>query len=331
MTRVLVTGGAGYIGSTLVSMLVEKGYRVRVLDVCYFGQKPLSDVIDKIDLIKNDIRTVNHNILDGIDAVIDMAAISNDPSGELNPISTFDINWIARSRIANLAKLKGVDRYLLASSCSVYGFQDGILSETSPTNPLTTYAKSNVLWENDALKLADKKFSVTSLRQATVYGLSKRMRFDLAINTMVLSCFKDGNIVIDGDGTQYRPFVHVRDTASVFIKVLEADKEEINGEIFNVGSNEQNFEIKNLARTIANAISSRKKIKIEFNSEKKDKRSYRVEFGKIKKMLNFRPKYTPQDGAREIYDALSNGTLRDELKMHTVNWLKSKDLNITKC
>lgn len=319
--KILITGGAGYIGSVLVRMLLEEGYDVVVLDRLFFGRESLKDVEDRIRIIKDDIRWFNPSILSGIDVVIDMAALSNDPSGELDPQKTLEINYKGRVRVAKLAKKHGVKKYILASSCSVYGFQEGILNENSPVNPLTTYAKANVLWESETLPLADKKFCVTSLRQATVYGLSFRMRFDLAINAMVLSLFKNGKIPIMRDGTQWRPFVHVKDTSRAFIKVIEADSELVNGQIFNVGSNEQNFQIFQLAKMIADSLG------LDFTYEwygSPDNRSYRVSFDKIRNVLNFTPRYTPKDGAREIFEALKNGILPiDDPKTITVKWYKT--------
>ncbi|MCZ2808638.1 MAG: SDR family oxidoreductase, partial [Candidatus Bathyarchaeota archaeon] len=184
--NVLVTGGAGYIGSVMSRILLEKGYSVTCLDRLFFGTDSIKDIADKITLVKDDIRFFNPEILKGVDAVFDLAALSNDPSGELEPQKTLEINHNGRVRVARLAKKYGVKKYVLASTCSVYGFQEGIITEESGLNPLTTYAKANMMAEKEVLPLADKTFSATVLRQATVYGFSYRMRFDLAINGMVL-------------------------------------------------------------------------------------------------------------------------------------------------
>jgi nucleoside-diphosphate-sugar epimerase len=319
--KVLVTGGGGYIGSVLIQMLLERGYKVKCLDRFFFGTETLSHVAGdpNLEIIKDDIRWFDPNVLRDVDAVMDLAALSNDPAGELDPSKTMEINYKGRVRVATLAKKYGIERYILASSCSVYGFQDEVVNEKSPTNPLTTYAKANVLAEQETLPLADKNFCVTALRQATVYGLSPRMRFDLAINGMVLGFYKHGKIPIMRDGTQWRPFVHIRDTSRAFIMVLEADKDLVNGEIFNVGSNEQNYQIKPLAELIADAIG------LPFNFEwygSPDKRSYRVDFSKIRNVLGFKPKYTPKEGAKEVYDALVEGKVKDDIKTRTVEWYK---------
>jgi len=216
----LVTGGAGYIGSVMSRVLLEKGYNVTILDRLFFGTDSVKDITDQITLIKDDVRFFDPELLKGIDAVFDLASLSNDPCGELDPEKTLEINYKGRVRVANLAKKHGVKKYVFASTCSVYGFQEGIITEESSLNPLTTYAKASMMAEKEILPLADKDFSATILRQATVYGFSYRMRFDLAINGMVLGYYRNGKIPIMRDGKQWRPFVNVKDTSSAFIKVL---------------------------------------------------------------------------------------------------------------
>lgn len=320
--QILVTGGAGYIGSVMIRLLLERGYKVKCLDRFFFGEEALSDEISNpnLELTKDDIRWFNPEILNGVDAVADLASLSNDPSGELDPSKTFDINYLGRVRVAKLSKEYGVKRYILASSCSVYGFrEDSVLDEKSPTNPLTTYAKSNLMAEEDVLALSDSDFCVTILRQATVYGLSWRMRFDLAINGMVLGLFKNREIPVMRDGNQWRPFVHVKDTSKAFVTVMESPEEKVNGEIFNVGSNEQNYQIRPLAEIVGEALPI--PLKIEWYGSP-DKRSYRVNFDKIKKSLGFRPDYTPREGALEVYGALKSGKITDSTKTRTVEWYK---------
>ena len=319
--NVLVTGGAGYIGSILTTMLLEKGYKVKCLDRFFFGEEPLREISSNsnLELIKDDIRWFDPRILKDVDAVLDLASLSNDPSGELDPSKTFDINYLGRVRVAKLSKEHGVKRYVLASTCSVYGFQEDILNEGSPTNPLTTYAKSNVLAEKDVLSLADDKFTVTAMRQATVYGLSPRMRFDLAINGMILGVYNNKKIPVMRDGKQWRPFIHVKDTSRAFITVLESSTEKVNRQIFNVGANEQNFQILPLAEMVKEAIDV--PVEIEWYGSV-DKRSYRVDFSKIRQTLGFIPDHTPRDEARAVYEALENGKAADTIKTKTVEWYK---------
>jgi nucleoside-diphosphate-sugar epimerase len=323
MKTVLITGAGGYIGCRLVDYLQNKGYKIKALDRFFFGKERLQSVLksSQVEVIEEDIRFFDpEKILKDVDVVIDLAALSNDPAGELDPVKTWSINYLGRFRVATLAKFMGVKRYIFPSSCSVYGFQEDVVSENSPVNPLTTYAKANYKAEVDIKKLADKNYCVVILRFATVYGYSPRMRFDLAINGMVRGFFKNGKIPILRDGTQYRPFVHIMDVCKAINLAMEAEDEKVNGEVFNVGSNEQNVQIFELAQRVASAIG------VEFNYEwygLPDHRSYRVNFNKIKEVLNFHPDYTIEDGAKEIYEALKSGKLDpDDPTTITVEWYK---------
>jgi nucleoside-diphosphate-sugar epimerase len=318
--NVLVTGGAGYIGSVLTRELLKKGYSVTVLDRLFFGSDSLKEIINKIILIKDDIRFFDSKLLKGMDAIFDLAALSNDPSGELDPKKTLEINYKGRVRVATLAKKFGIRKYVLASTCSVYGFQDGLLKEESELNPLTTYAKASALAEKEILALNNKNFSTTILRQATVYGFSYRMRFDLAINGMVLGYYKNGKIPIMRDGKQWRPFVNIKDTSNAFIRILESETELVKGQIFNVGSDEQNIQIYNLAKLVA------KSCNLPFRYEwygDCDNRSYRVSFKKIRNKLGFKPQTTIKEGAKAIFIALKKGIINpNDPRMITVKWYK---------
>lgn len=317
--RVLLTGGAGYIGSVLSRMLLEEGFKVTVLDRFFFGRDTLKGVEGRARLVRGDVRRVGAAALRGVDAIIDLAALSNDPVGEFAPDLTLAINYRARVRLAKLAKKSGVERYLLPSSCSVYGFRKVPVSERTRVHPLTTYAKANVLWEKAVLPLAGRRFCVTAFRQASVYGVSPRMRFDIAFNNMVLQVYKGEKLPIMRDGTQQRPIIHIKDTSRAFISVLEADPETVNGEIFNSGSNDQNFRIFELAKTAARSTGA------PFHYRwygSPDFRSYWVNFDKIRKTLGFRPKFTPRDGAKEIHQALSRAEIADEPRTITLDWYK---------
>lgn len=318
--NVLVTGGAGYIGSVLSRILLEKGYNVTVLDRLFFGPDSLKEIIDQISFVKDDIRFFDPKVLKGVDAVFDLAALSNDPCGELDPKKTLEINYNGRVRVANLAKKYAVKKYVFASTCSVYGFQEEVITEDSGLNPLTTYAKASMIAEKEILPLADKNFSATALRQATVYGFSYRMRFDLAINGMVLGYYRNGKTPIMRDGKQWRPFVNVKDTSNAFITVLETEPELVNGQIFNVGSDEQNVQIFDLAKLVAEACD------LPFNYDwygDCDTRSYKVSFNKIKDTLNFRPQTTIKKGAKNVFNALNEGKINpDDPRMITVKWYK---------
>jgi nucleoside-diphosphate-sugar epimerase len=318
--RITITGGSGYIGSVLSQLLVMNGYKVRILDRFFFGNTvPESAFIEKV---KIDSRNLSSDLLDESYAVLDLAAISNDPAGELDPVKTLDINYRARRRLQELASDSKVEKYILASSCSVYGFQEGILDENSPTNPLTTYAEANIRAEESALQLLEKgtDMSVTLFRQATMYGLSPRMRFDLAINGMTLGLWENGSIPMLRDGKQWRPMIHVRDTSKAFIAALDADKDKINGERFNVGSNEQNYQIMQCGELVANGLG--KQFEYTWYGEP-DHRSYQVKFDKIKKVLGFTPDWTADKGAAEIAEALESGAVKPNEITKTVSWYSS--------
>jgi len=317
---VLVTGGAGYIGSVLVESLLERGYGVTVVDRFFFGPT-LADLEGhpSLNLVNDDVRTFPPGLLRGIDAVVDMAALSNDPAGELDPENTLSINFRGRAKVARLAREQGVKRYVLASSCSVYGFQAGVVDEGSPVDPLTTYAEASYRAEQAALSLADGGFAATVLRQATVYGPSRRMRFDLAVNGMALGLFKTGRIPVLRDGSQWRPMVHVRDTCRAFIQVLESPPDQVSGEVFNVGSDDQNTQIMPLAGRIAGAVG--RPLTVEWYGDA-DRRSYQVSFRKLRDRLGYATEHTPEDAAREVFAGLQRGTLRDVPTTRTVEWYK---------
>jgi nucleoside-diphosphate-sugar epimerase len=253
-----------------------------------------------------------------VDAVIDLAALSNDPSGELFQDATWQINHQARARAALLAKQAGVERYLLPSSCSIYGFQEQgvVASEASPPNPLTTYARANLAAEQDVLPLGDAGFTAIVIRQATVYGYSKRMRFDLAINGMTYGAWKTGVLPLMRDGTQWRPMVHVRDTSAAMCFLLEAEAGKVNGQVFNIGSDENNYQLRPLAEIVAAHVP--RKVDIEWYGDP-DHRSYRVSFDKIES-LGFKAKLGAADGVKEICAALEAGTLDKTPKTITLQW-----------
>ena len=246
-----------------------------------------------------------------------MASISNDPAGELDPSKTLEINYKGRVRVAKLAKELGVRKYFLASSCSVYGFNENICDENSEIDPLTTYAKASSLAEKDILPLGNQNFSCTCLRFATIYGASNRMRFDLVINAMTLSLFKNRIIVVNGGGNQKRPVIDVNDVANAYLEVIKADTDLINQEIFNIGSNQQNYKIIDLAKEVGDGVGE--KYEIESRGEP-DFRSYDIDFTKAKKILKFNPKNTPKDSAKKIFKLLSHGELKDTPKTRTVEW-----------
>ena len=321
MSTILVTGAGGYIGSVLTRLLLESGYEVRAVDRFFFGRDTLPEEASGLEVLETDIRALDTEPFEGVGAVIDLAALSNDPASELAADKTWAINHAGRVRVAQLARSAGVARYILPSSCSIYGFREGVLDEESPVNPLTTYAEANYRAEEDILPLAGDGFCVTVLRQATVYGLSHRMRYDLAINGMTRGVYREGVLPILRDGTQWRPFVHVRDTCKAMMTVLDASAELVDGERFNVGSNDQNVQVMPLAQRVAEAVGR----DFEYTwYGLPDHRSYQVSFDKIAKVLGFVPDRTPEDGAREVFEALSEGRSDpDDPRTITVEWYRT--------
>jgi nucleoside-diphosphate-sugar epimerase len=320
MKTVFVTGAGGYIGSVLVPKLLAKGYRVKALDRFFFGTDKL-EAHPNLILIRDDSRRMKEEYLTDVDAVIDLVALSNDPSGETFREATYQINHVSRVNTAHMAKKLGVKRYILPSSCSLYGFVDPdvIVDEESETHPLSTYAKANELAEKGVLPLADDRFTVVVIRQATVYGYSPRMRFDLAINGMTLGAWRNGVIPLMKDGTQWRPMVHVQDTTDLMALLLEAEHEKINGQIFNVGSNDNNYQLGRLGEEIACALP--KEVQIEWYGDP-DHRSYRVRFDKIERVLGWKAQWTAAQGALEIYNALESGRIPNMEQTITLNWYR---------
>ena len=320
--KVLVTGAGGYIGNILTGLLTKKGHEVVALDRFLFGET-LNDYPEVVK-IKADIRAIPvedlKNIMKDVDAVIDLAALSNDPSGELNQVNTVSINHLGRLRIASLAKSLGVEKYLLPSSCSIYGFNDELVDETSRPNPLTTYAMANLMIEKDSMTLNSDEFRVTVFRLATVYGLSaNRMRFDLVVNDIVGQIFTKGFTNLTTGGKQWRPFIHVKDVCKAIVLALES-KKNLGGEIFNLGSNEQNYQILNVAKKIFSALIKEEKYNWVGSP---DNRSYRVNFDKIFKELGFKPDWDIGSGAKEVWNALEERRIAyGEDKNITVKWYK---------
>jgi nucleoside-diphosphate-sugar epimerase len=322
MSKVMVTGAGGYIGTQLVRDLVKAGHEVTAVDRFFFGFEPISDLVKNknFKVLQKDIRDLTAAELSNHHAVCDLACLSNDPAGEIDPELTYQINRDGRIHVAEMAKKAGVKKYILSSSCSVYGQgEDPELTEKSSTNPISVYAKSTLQAEEHNLGLSDNNFSVTALRNATVFGLSTRMRFDLVVNLMTLTAFQKGRIIVMGGGLQWRPLVHLSDVSSAFQKVIESENSKVNGEIFNIGLS--NFQIKNLAYLVREELPF--PIEIDTAPDDPDKRDYNVVFEKADKVLGFKAKTSVTEGIKEIYLALKAGKVDTGIKTVTVQWYRN--------
>jgi nucleoside-diphosphate-sugar epimerase len=322
MSKVVVTGAGGYIGTQLVRDLISQGHQVLGVDRFFFGIETLAEFKDNknLNLLKKDIRDLGVADLKNYDAVFDLACLSNDPAGEIDPQLTYQINRDGRIHVAKTAKSAGVKQYVLSSSCSVYGQGDTPrLTEDSPTNPISVYAKSTLEAEQHNLALADDNFTVTALRNATVFGLSNRMRFDLVVNLMTLTAFQKSRIIVMGGGEQWRPLVHLSDVSNAFITVLNSDVKKINHQIFNVGLD--NFQIKNLAYLVREQLPF--PIEIDMAPDDADKRDYNVVFEKAKNILSFEAKVDITKGIQEIYQSLKKGIVDIGPKTVTVQWYRN--------
>ncbi|MFX0024313.1 MAG: NAD-dependent epimerase/dehydratase family protein [Candidatus Hermodarchaeota archaeon] len=317
---ILVVGGGGYLGSILIPLLLKQGYQVKCLDKLFFGEKPIESFKDEIELIKDDIRTCSPSVLKNIDICINLAAISQpDQSQAIDTKLYYEINHTGCVRLAKLCKDNGIERFIFTSTCSVYGFQEGIISEENNPNPIEAYGKSKVMAEKDLLNLADDNFVVTILRPGTMYGFSQKMRFDLVVNGMTWALQEFKKINVMRDGNQWRPNVHVKDVARLILNLLELGEGKIQKEIFNVGDDKQNYQILPLAKLIGDSVG----IDYELGwYGEPDTRSYRVNFSKLKNKLGFKINHTVEEAAKNVYNALEEGETKKDETTSIVGWYK---------
>lgn len=300
--KVLLTGHQGYLGTVMAPLLAEAGHEVTGLDTGLFAECVLGPPVDDPATMALDLRDVEPRHLEGFDAVIHLAALSNDPLGALVPDITYDINHRASTRLGNAAKTAGVSRFLYASTCSVYGSAgDELVGEDAPLNPLTPYAESKVLVEGDLSALADDTFSPSYLRNATAFGFSPRLRADIVLNNLVGHAVLTGEITVLSDGTPWRPLVHARDIAAAFIATLDAPRDIVHDQAFNVGTEANNVTVAEIAEAVADVVPG---ATLNITGETAgDPRSYRVDFSRVRDLLpGYEASWSIVDGARELYE-----------------------------
>ncbi len=310
--RVLVTGHRGYIGVEMVSVFRAAGYDVVGLDIGLYDGCDFQAPPDEVPELDVDLRDVTPKHLAGFDAVAHMAALSNDPLGDVNPDITYDINHRASVRLAKAAKEAGVKRFLFSSSCSLYGAGgDAPLDEGAAFNPVTAYGESKILVEKEVAPLADASFSPVYLRNATAYGVSRRLRADIVVNNLVGHAFTTGKVLLQSDGTPWRPLVHLRDIIHAFVAAMEAPKDAIHNQAFNVGRSSENFRIREVANMVAEVVPN---CEVAFApGASPDTRNYRVDFRKIEtKLPGYKPSWTLRKGIEEIYQAYKQAGLTKE-------------------
>ena len=324
--KVLVTGHTGYIGAVLVPRLRDAGHEVVGLDTDFFAGCDFRAGLDDVPALRTDLREVDQDALVGFHAVIHLAALSNDPLGDLNTDCTYDINHRASVRLARLAKAAGVPRFLFSSSCSLYGVAagDGLLAEDAAFNPVTAYGASKVRVEQDVAPLADSTFSPTFLRNATAYGVSPRLRADLVVNNLVGFAYTTGEVLIASDGTPWRPLVHIEDISRAFLAVLEAPRDLVHNEAFNVGRTTENYQIRDIADMVRDVVPG-SRIKYAPGGGP-DPRCYRVACDKISQRLpEFKPQWTVRRGIEQLYAAFKEHGLTAEEFLST-RYLRLKQI-----
>ena len=326
---VLVTGGAGYIGSVLIRQLLDKGEAIRVFDKLFFTDIGLKDVLDKIELIQGDIREFDGSLLNGVDSVIHLGGLSNDPTAEYNPKANYEMNTVATKTLATLCKKRDVNRFVFASSCSIYdlGFyaEDFLRDETSEVKPRAAYAVSKYEAERELLKLKGDGFCPVILRQGTVYGFSPRMRYDLVVNTFVKDALMNGILNVKCGGEMWRPLVDVQDAARAFICLSEAAEDRVCGEVFNLVY--ENYRISELALRVREALKGIKEIKVEMDYSSFKSRSYRVSGQKIESVLSFKPSVPAEDSVKNMVKEIKRYKYTDFLnpKYYNIQWMTLLD------
>lgn len=310
--RVLVTGHQGYIGTVLVPLLQAAGHEVAGVDTGFFAECTIGPCTPDPPSIGQDVRDVRREDLVGFGAVIHLAALSNDPLGDLNPSCTYDINHRASVRLAEAARAAGVPLFLFSSSCSLYGTAgEAYVTEAAPFAPVTPYGESKALVERDLSALADDRFSPVYLRNATAYGMSPRLRLDIVVNDLVASATMTGEVLIKSDGSPWRPLVHVEDICHAFMAMLEAPRDAVHDQAFNVGATEANYQVRDIADMVQEVVPGSRVVYAPGGEP--DKRTYRVDFGKLaERVPGFRTRWTLRQGIEQLYQAYRQYGLDNE-------------------
>ena len=328
--KILVVGGAGYVGSVLVSELLERGYAVRILDRLYYGDDGLQDVRDRVELVVDDMRTVGPQVLDGVEAVVNLGGLSNDPTAEYNPTANYEMNTLAAARLAEMCEAQGVRRYILASSCSIYDLGvdsevlDTVQDETADVNPRTVYSASKRAAEKAVLSIVSDQFCPVILRKGTVCGFSPRMRYDLVLNTFVKDALQKGHITLYYGGEMWRPIVDVHDVARAYVACLRAKDEQVRRQIFNFAY--RNFRISELGLRVRGALQEiGMECDVRVDYRYKGVRSYRVSTQKIERVLGVRPTVTVEESAKVLCEKISECGCNDfdNPKYYNIRWMRT--------
>lgn len=330
MKKILLVGGAGYVGSVLALELLERGYAVRILDRCYYGTQGLATAKDRLELMQGDMRAIAPATLKGIDMIVNIGGLSNDPTAEYNPKANYEMNTLAAVQLAKLCREHGVARYVFASSCSIYdrGVEDQgrdiILDENSPVAPHAAYSSSKYQAEQELLPMGSPDFTVTVLRKGTLYGFSPRMRYDLVVNTFIKDALNKGRITLHYGGEMWRPLADVHDAAQAYIALLQADADKINGQIFNLLF--RNFRISEVALRVQETL--RKigvDVEIYSDYEYRGVRNYRVSGYKLESVLGFRPSISIEESAQTMVREIRrlNYTDFDNPRYYNIRWMQT--------
>jgi len=329
MSKILLVGGAGYVGAVLAEELLERGYAVKIFDRLYYGQDGLRHIRDRVELVVGDMRTAGPEVLEGVDAVINVGGLSNDPTAEYNPRANYEMNTVATQTLAASCKQQGVRRYLFASSCSIYDRgvgddrKDMLQDESAEVTPRAAYSRSKYEAERALLEMADRDFCPVILRKGTIYGFSPRMRYDLVVNTFVKDALSKGVLTLHYGGEMWRPLVDVRDAARAYIACLEAEEEKVRGQIFNVSF--QNVRISELALRVREAL-RQEGVQVDIRPDYgyKGVRSYRVSAQKIERTLGVRPQVTIEESVADMVDKIRRYgyTDFDNPKYYNIRWMR---------